>query len=62
MTYLYLLLVLHLICGIGCACLAYETRHNYRSWFMAGIVLGGLALMGLVTVNYLKHLPVVKQL
>ncbi|MFT5365536.1 MAG: hypothetical protein ACI8V2_000476 [Candidatus Latescibacterota bacterium] len=60
MTYLYLLLVLHLLFGIGCASLANETRHNIRSWFVAGTVLGGFALIALMVVSYYKHIPVVR--
>lgn len=60
MTYLYLLLVLHLLFGIGCACLANETRHNIKSWFLAGTVFGGLALLALIAVHYYKSLPSVR--
>lgn len=60
MTYLYLLIVLHMLFGIGCACVANETRHNIKSWFVAGTLLGGLALVALIVVNYYKHLPSVR--
>lgn len=60
MTWLYLLLVLHLVFGIGCACLAYETRHNFRSWFLAGTFFGGLALVALMIMSYHKPNNVVK--
>ena len=62
MTYLYLLLVLHMVFGIVCACVANESEHNVKAWYLAGTVLGGLALITLIAVNYFKRLPVVRAL
>ena len=60
MTFLYLLLVLHLIFGIGCGCVANDTRNHVKAWFVAGTVFGGLALLALFAVNYYKSLPAVR--
>lgn len=62
MTYLYLLLVLHLIFGVVCACVANESEHNVKGWYLAGTVFGGLALIALFAVNYFKRLPIVRVL
>ncbi|MBT3602674.1 MAG: hypothetical protein HOE48_23315 [Candidatus Latescibacteria bacterium] len=62
MTYLYLLLVLHLVFGVVCASVANESEHHVKAWYLAGTVFGGLALIALIAVNYFKHLPVVRAL
>jgi hypothetical protein len=54
MTYFCLFFVLHLVFGIACASIANETRHNISSWFVAGTVLGGLALIALMVVKFQK--------
>jgi hypothetical protein len=46
MDWVYLALVCaHLLIGLFCGHLAYEARHRAEPWFLAGIVLGGLALI-----------------
>jgi len=60
MTYIYLLVVLHLVLGVVCACIANETRHNVKSWYIAGTLLGGLALIALIGINFHKHMPAVR--
>ncbi|MGA1200066.1 MAG: hypothetical protein ACO36I_26510 [Candidatus Latescibacterota bacterium] len=60
MTYIYLLVVLHLVLGVACACIANETRHNVKSWYIAGTLLGGLALIALVGINFHKQMPAVR--
>jgi hypothetical protein len=55
MTYVYLLVL-----GVVCAGIANETRHNVKSWYIAGTLLGGLALIALIGINFHKHMPVVR--
>ena len=52
MTWVYSIIVLHMILGVLCACVAHETRHRAEPWFLAGTLLGGLALIGLLVVNH----------
>ena len=51
MTWFYLLFVLHLLIGIFCAHLANEMRYRVEPWFLAGTLLGGVALVGLLFAN-----------
>ena len=46
MSLLPLMLVCgHLIIGLFCAYLAYEYKQKAEHWFLAGALLGGLALL-----------------
>ncbi|MDA0710625.1 MAG: hypothetical protein O3B73_10505 [bacterium] len=60
MTILYLVIVLHLVFGVVCACIANETQHNIKSWYIAGTLLGGVALVAIVAINLLKANRVVR--
>lgn len=54
MTWIYLFIVLHLCFGILCGSLAHKRHHRTESWFLAGTILGGLALIGFWAMNYRK--------
>jgi len=51
MTWFFLIFVLHLLIGIFCAHLAHEMRYRVEPWFLAGTLLGGVALVGLLFAN-----------
>ncbi len=56
MIWIFLFIVLHLFFGVFCAYLAHENRHRTESWFLAGTLLGGLALLGFWFMAYRKHI------
>ena len=55
MTWVYVFIVLHLFFGVLCGCLAHEKHQRTESWFLAGTLLGGLALIGFWVMTYRKH-------
>lgn len=44
MTFLYLLVILHIVFGLICAHMVKATGLKPESWFVAGAVLGGFGL------------------
>ena len=45
MAWLFFFLIVHLMFGLFCAYLAYETKLKAEPWFVAGTILGGLGLL-----------------
>ncbi|MDP6776996.1 MAG: hypothetical protein QGI83_09545 [Candidatus Latescibacteria bacterium] len=56
MDWLPILIVLaHLLIGLFCGHLAYAARLKADSWFLAGALLGGFALIAFCLRNHLKR-------
>ena len=46
MEWIFLVLVSHLLFGFSCGYLAFRAERRTPPWFLAGTLLGGLALVG----------------
>lgn len=45
MAWFYLMIILHVVFGLSCAYLAYESRVKAEPWFVSGVLFGGLGLI-----------------